>query len=88
MRNYEPFLAPLWSKPGRGAVLGAISLLFGGAQEFTATAKDQVEAAMRTLRPELTYARYDKGNASAIADDTMLESIADECQAVVAAYGH
>jgi hypothetical protein len=49
---------------------------------------DQVEAAMRTLRPELTYARYDKGNASAIADDTMLESIADECQAVVAAYGH
>jgi len=46
MRNYEPFLAPLWSKPGRGAVLGAISLLFGGAQEFTATAKDQVEAAM------------------------------------------
>ena len=25
---------------------GAVSLLFSGAQEFTATAKDQVEAAM------------------------------------------
>ena len=32
--------------------------------------------------------RYDKGNASAIADETMLDSIVGECQAVVAAYGH
>ena len=36
----------LVEQAGQGAVLGAISLLFGGAQEFTATAKDQVEAAM------------------------------------------
>ena len=49
---------------------------------------DQAEAAMRAMRPELSYARYDKGNASAIADETMLDSIVDECQAVVAAYGH
>lgn len=49
---------------------------------------DQVEAAMRSLRPELEYARYDKGNASTIADDTMLDAIVGECQALVAAYGH
>ena len=36
----------LVEQAGQGAVLGAVSLLFGGAQEFTATAKDQVEAAM------------------------------------------
>ncbi len=49
---------------------------------------DQVEAAMRSLRPGLEYARYDKGNASAIAGDPMLDTITSECQAVVAAYGH
>jgi len=49
---------------------------------------DQVEAAMRSLRPELGYARYDKGNASAIADEAMLDALTSECAAVVAAYGH
>ena len=49
---------------------------------------DQVEAAMRASHPKLTFLRYDKGNASAIASDDMLDSIVAECSAVVAAYGH
>ena len=36
----------LVEQAGQGAVLWAVNLLFGGAQEFTATAQDQVEAAM------------------------------------------
>ncbi len=64
-----------------------VGLLANGFSDSVAFL-DQVEGAMRALRPELRYSRYDKGNASAIADDTMLDTIVGECQAVVAAYGH
>lgn len=33
-------------RAGQGAVIGAVSLLFGGAQEFTVVAKGEVEAAI------------------------------------------
>jgi len=49
---------------------------------------DQVEAAMATSLPKATFHRYDKGNASEIASDKMLDAITAECTAVVAAYGH
>ena len=49
---------------------------------------DAVGAAIIALRPEIDLIRYDKGNASAIADDTMLSEIEGGCAAVVAAYGH
>ncbi len=49
---------------------------------------DQVEEAMRAVLPGATFARWDKGNASAVASPAMLEEIVGRCQAVVAAYGH
>lgn len=66
---------------------GTVGLLANGFPD-SVVFLDQVEAAMRSLRPDLNFARYNKGNASAIADDLMLDTISGECQAVVAAYGH
>ena len=49
---------------------------------------DRVEAALAEILPQASFRRYDKGNASAPATDTMLDTIRDECGAVVTAYGH
>ncbi len=49
---------------------------------------DRVEEALAEILPRATFRRYDKGNASAPAPEPMLDSIRDECGAVVAAYGH
>jgi len=45
-------------------------------------------AALAEQLPEARFRHYDKGDASSVAPDPMLDSIASECQAVVAAYGH
>lgn len=64
-----------------------IGLLANGFPDSVAFL-DAVGEAMVALRPELRFARYDKGDASAIAGDAMLGEIQHECAAVVAAYGH
>ena len=38
--------------------------------------------------PGATFHRYDKGDATSVVSDAMLDSIVAECRAVVAAYGH
>ena len=38
--------------------------------------------------PGVTLQRYNKGNASIPASPEILESIINDCQAVIAAYGH
>lgn len=49
---------------------------------------DHVEDALRATVPGVDFRRYDKGNASALATDEQLDTIAAECRTVVAAYGH
>lgn len=49
---------------------------------------DRVEEALRNRLPEARFHRYDKGDASSVVSDAMLETIVAECQAAVAAYGH
>ena len=49
---------------------------------------DQVEAALTASLPRASFHRYDKGNASTIASAELLDVIAAECGALVAAYGH
>ena len=49
---------------------------------------DAVGDAIVALRPDIQLARWNKGDASAIAGDAMLDEIQQECTAVVAAYGH
>jgi len=42
----RPELGAMVERAGQGAVIGAVSLLFGGAQEYTAVARGDVEAAI------------------------------------------
>jgi hypothetical protein len=49
---------------------------------------DHVGQALATLVPTATFVRFDKGNASAIASDDLLDRITAGCGAVVTAYGH
>ena len=49
---------------------------------------DELERALRAVRPDLQVLRYDKGNASVVASEDLLERMSREVQAVVTAYGH
>jgi hypothetical protein len=49
---------------------------------------DHVEKALAQELPSVTFVRYDKGDASSVLSEAMLDDISAECQAVVAAYGH
>lgn len=64
-----------------------IGLLANGFPDSVAFL-DHVEKSLTTLVPGARFARYDKGNASAVVSDQMLGEIVAECRAVVAAYGH
>jgi hypothetical protein len=49
---------------------------------------EHVEKSLSLVLPGVSFLRLDKGNASALASDEHLSTIADSCSAVVAAYGH
>ena len=49
---------------------------------------DHVEQSLAATLPAASFRRFDKGNASAVISDEMLDDVVAECQAVVAAYGH
>lgn len=49
---------------------------------------DHVEKSLAATLPAASFRRFDKGNASSVISDEMLDDVVAECQAVVAAYGH
>ena len=49
---------------------------------------DCVAEVLEEQRPGLRIKRYNKGNASILASDQVLDGITAECKAVVTAYGH
>ena len=49
---------------------------------------DYVEKALAERLPAASFNRYDKGDASSVVSESMLDDISAECGAVVAAYGH
>lgn len=49
---------------------------------------EHVEKALAHELPGVHFLHFDKGNASALASEEHLSTIADTCSAVVAAYGH
>jgi hypothetical protein len=65
----------------------AIGLLANGFPD-SVRFLDQVERALGAAHPGATFHRFDKGDASSIVSDAMLDDLVDRCQAVVAAYGH
>ena len=67
-----------------GVTVGLLANGFPDSVDFL----DAVGEAITARRPGIKLARWNKGDASAIANDAMLGEIEAECAAVVAAYGH
>ena len=80
----EPTPYGLSTRLDPGVTVGLLANGFPGSVEFL----DAVGEAITARRPGIELARWNKGDASAIANDTMLGEIEAECVAVVAAYGH
>lgn len=57
---------------------------FPDSEEFL----DVVGEVLAEQQPNVALARFNKRNASAAVSAEMLASIVDECDAVIAAYGH
>ena len=49
---------------------------------------EELEASLAERLPDARFWRYDKGNPSVVAPDSMLDEIAGRCTVVAAAYGH
>ncbi len=49
---------------------------------------DHVETALRAALPAANVRRYDKGDPTSVCPDEMATTIVEECEAVVASYGH
>ncbi len=79
----EPYV--LGIQAGSGPItIGLLANGFPDSVRFL----DAVERALGEANPEATFERFDKGDASSIVSDAMLDDLVDRCQAVVAAYGH
>jgi GTPase len=69
---------------GDGAVIGLMANGFPDSVTFL----DHVANAVSARLPAVRFERYDKGNASKLADTAMLDAVEADCDAVIAAYGH
>ena len=79
----EPFTLSIDLSSGGGDI-GLLANGFPGSVAFL----EHVAAALAEVVPGATFHRYDKGDASSVVSDEMLDTIVAECRAVVAAYGH
>ena len=67
-----------------GLTLGLMANGFPDSDTFL----DHIADAVTARLPGIRFRRYNKGNASRLADETMLSDAAENCDAVIAAYGH
>lgn len=67
-----------------GAAVGLLANGFPDAANFL----KEVGAALKTRVPGIVLQDFDKGNASIVAGDALLDDIAGKCRAVITAYGH
>ena len=65
----------------------AIGLLANGFPD-SVNFLGRVETALSAALPDARFHHYDKGDPSTVVSEALLDTIAGECQAVVAAYGH
>ena len=49
---------------------------------------DAVAVSLNERYPSLVIERFNKGNASITAPDSLMDDIANRCDALIAAYGH
>ncbi len=69
---------------GAGASIGLFANGFPDSVAFL----DKVEAALSTRLDDPSFVRLNKGNASRLATDDEIATASEQCDAVVAAYGH
>lgn len=69
---------------GGAPTVGLLANGFPDSESFL----DRVAEVLVELVPDIELRRYNKGNASVLADDQLLDGISKECKAVVTAYGH
>ena len=81
-RAIEPYGLTAELSPGE-----TVALFANGFPDSVAFL-EHLEHAMATELPGVHFIHLDKGNASALASDVHLSTIAESCSAVVAAYGH
>lgn len=67
-----------------GATIGLMANGFPDSDVFL----DHIADAVSARLPAARFARFNKGNASKLADESMLDEAAEQCDAVIAAYGH
>ncbi len=67
-----------------GATIGLFANGFPDSVAFLG----HVQKALSELVPGISFVTADKGNASRVASDDEVSTLADRCDAVVAAYGH
>ena len=68
----------------RPSTIGLVANGFPDSEAFL----DQVEKALAVALPDASFRRWNKGNASIMISDAMLDEVVADCDAVVGAYGH
>ena len=84
----EPLASPEPYDLSRALEPGTTVALLANGYPDSVPFLHHIEAALNEAFEGLTFKHYDKGNASVIVSDEMLDEIEAECQAVIAAYGH
>jgi len=67
-----------------GVPVGLLANGFPDSMNFLS----EVGNTLKNRVPEIVLKVFDKGNASVIAGDSLLDDIAAKCRAVITAYGH
>jgi hypothetical protein len=74
----------LAQKEGEGMTVGLLANGYPDSESFLF----EVEGALKQILPKLSIKHWNKGNASIVASDQILNEIQESCQAAIAAYGH
>ncbi len=83
-----PLATPEPYELGRALEPGTTIALLANGYPDSVAFLHHVEAAVAAAVEGISFRHYDKGNASIVVGDEMLDDIARHCHVVVAAYGH
>lgn len=80
----RPYTLGIKVRGANGLTVGLLANGFPDSVNFL----DRIGDVIAELEPGVSLSHYNKGNASIAAPDDMLAEIRENCDAVVAAYGH